>query len=313
MSVVALGELLIDFVANESGVTVGDASGFVKKPGGAPANVAAAVAKLGLPCAFMGQVGDDPFGHYLAGVLADAGINVSGLRFSTQARTMLAFVSLGADGERSFMFYRHPSADMLLTPEDLELSLLDNARIFHFGSITTINEPSSSATYAAAEAALKRGMLVSYDPNLRLPLWESAATACDGMIKGLDYAHIVKISDEELAFLGGDVQALWREHTQIILVTAGAAGATAYTREGHVNVPGFSVHAVDTTGAGDAFVGGMLVGILENDNYTDLETLKTLVRFANAAGAITTTEKGAIPTMPTRQQVQAFIDQHPMA
>ncbi|MBA3871503.1 MAG: hypothetical protein H0X30_20350, partial [Anaerolineae bacterium] len=187
MSVVCLGELLIDFVALEHGVGVGEASGFKKAPGGAPANVAVAVARLGHPSAFLGQVGDDPFGHYLAGVLAEDKVDVSGLRFSAEARTALAFVSLRADGERSFMFYRNPSADMLMRPEDVALDVLKGKQIFHFGSITLIKEPSRSATVKAAEAARDAGLIISYDPNLRLALWSDAEAARAGMLSGLEY------------------------------------------------------------------------------------------------------------------------------
>ena len=164
MSVVCFGELLIDFVALESGVTVGEASGFQKAPGGAPANVAVAVSRLGYPSAFLGQVGDDPFGHHLADVLAADDVDVSGLKFSTEARTALAFVSLAAGGERSFSFYRNPSADMLMTPADVDLSVIDRASIFHFGSITLIDEPAKSATLAALQHALDQGLTISYDP-----------------------------------------------------------------------------------------------------------------------------------------------------
>lgn len=307
MQVVCLGELLIDFVSNETGVGVGDASGFEKKPGGAPANVVVAVKKLGQSCGFMTQVGDDPFGHYLAGVLRDEGVDISGVSYSAEARTTLAFVSLGADGERDFMFYRHPAADMLMTVDDLKLELLDDASLFHFGSITMIHEPSRSATLHAAQTAVDKGLLVSYDPNLRLPLWESEAAAREGMLLGFDYANIIKISDEELEFLGGDVGALWRDRTQLILVTMGAGGATAHTRKGSVQVDGYSVKSVDTTGAGDAFMAGMLVGVLENEDYTDLNKLKDLLRFANATGAIATTQRGAIPALPTRAAADQFM------
>ncbi len=265
MSVVSLGELLIDFVALESGVTVGEASGFVKAPGGAPANVAVAIARLGMPSAFLGQVGDDPFGHFLADVLHKEGVDVSGLRFSDQARTALAFVSLRADGERSFMFYRHPSADMLMTPADVALDVIDRAKVFHFGSITMIGEPSRSATLAAVRRAQERDLLISYDPNLRLSLWPSAEAARAGMLIGFDYAHVVKISDEELEFLTGgqDVAALWRDNLRLIVVTHGAGGSTAHTRRESYHVPGFKVQAVDTTGAGDGFMAGLLVRLLE--------------------------------------------------
>ncbi len=310
MSVASFGELLIDFVALESGVTVGEASGFVKAPGGAPANVAVGVAKLGQPSAFLGQVGDDPFGHFLEGVLRAEGVNTSGMTFSAAARTALAFVSLRADGERSFMFYRNPSADMLMTPADVVYSVIDTVKVFHYGSITMIGEPSRSATLAAIRHAQKNGAFISYDPNLRMSLWSDADTARAGLIAGLDGAHLVKVSEEELEFLTGGqvVDPLWRDGMRLIAVTRGAAGVSLFTRAGvRVDVPGFSVTAVDTTGAGDGFVAGLLVGLLEQGFPMDADSLARIGRFANAVGAITTTGKGAIPSLPTRAQVEAFL------
>jgi len=310
MSVVCMGELLIDFVSMESGVTVGDAPGFLKAPGGAPANVAVAVAKLGQGSAFLGQVGDDPFGRFLAGVLEAENVDVSGLRFSTEARTALAFVSLADKGERSFVFFRNPSADMLMTPDDVAFDVIDRAKIFHFGSITLIDEPAKSATLAAADHARDRGLTVSYDPNLRLPLWSDAESAKAGMLAGMEYATLVKISDEELEFMtgGDDVTPLWRDDMRLIVVTHGEDGATAYPRGGDpVTMASYSVNPVDTTGAGDGFVAGLLVSVLEHpDDYTT--KLGEILRFANAVGALTTTGKGAIPSLPTRDQVETFLD-----
>ncbi len=305
MGVVALGELLIDFVARETGVTVGEASGFDKKPGGAPANVAVAVAKLGQPSAFLGQVGDDPFGHFLEGVVRAEGVDTRGLRFTDAARTPLAFVSLRADGERSFVFYRHPSADMIMRPEDVAFDVIDGHEIFHYGSITLIDEPVRSATLAAVNYARTQGKTISYDPNLRLSLWKDEATARAGLLSGLDYAHLVKVSDEELEFLTGghDPAVLWREGMRVIVVTHGAGGATLHTRNESVSVHGFRVNAVDTTGAGDGFVAGLLVGLLERG----MDGLADSLRFACAVGAITTTARGAIPALPTRAQVEAFL------
>ena len=231
MGIAAFGELLIDFVALESGVSVGEASGFEKKPGGAPANVAVAVAKLGQPSAFLGQVGDDPFGHYLDDVLRAENVDTSGLRFSADTRTALAFVSLRADGERSFVFYRHPSADMVMRPQDVAFDVIDQHEIFHYGSLTLIAEPGRSATLAAVNYAREHGKTISYDPNLRLSLWKDEAHAREGLLGGLPYAHIVKVSDEELEFLTGghDAAALWRDGMRLMVVTHGAGGATLYT------------------------------------------------------------------------------------
>ena len=308
MSVLSFGELLIDFVALEMGVTVGEASGFVKAPGGAPANVAAAVARLGYPSAFMGQVGDDPFGRHLAGVLAAESVDIAGISYSDEARTALAFVSNTADGDRSFMFYRHPSADMLMTPEDVNTALIDACDVFHYGSITFIREPAASALRLALEHASEAGKFISYDPNLRLPLWDSPEAAKAGMLSGLEAANLLKISEEELAFLtgGDDVAPLWRDALEVICVTYGPEGAIAHLKDGkRIDSGGYAVKAIDTTGAGDAFVAAMLIGIL--DNRADWrEKLPAILDFANAVGALTCAGKGAIPSLPTMAQARAF-------
>ncbi|MDE2749122.1 MAG: PfkB family carbohydrate kinase [Chloroflexota bacterium] len=308
MSVLSFGELLIDFVALEMGVTVGDASGFVKAPGGAPANVAAAVARLGYHSAFMGQVGDDPFGHHLVGVLGAENVNTDGVTFSQEARTALAFVSNTADGDRSFMFYRHPSADMLMRPEDVDAALIDSCEVFHHGSITFIREPAASALRLALDQASAKGKFISYDPNLRLPLWDDAAAARAGMTQGLETANLLKISDEELHFLtgGADIGPLWRDSLEMICVTYGAKGAVAHLKDGRrIEHGGYAVAATDTTGAGDAFVAAMLVGIL--DNRVDWRArLPAILDFANAVGALTCLGKGAIPSLPTMAEARAF-------
>ncbi len=309
MRIVSFGELLIDFVALEMGVTVGDASGFVKAPGGAPANVAVAVARLGYDSAFMGQVGDDPFGHHLVDILKAESVNVDGMTFSEEARTALAFVSNKADGDRSFMFYRHPSADMLMSPEDVNTQVIDDSDMFHFGSITMIHEPSKSATLKAVQHAVDADKFVSYDPNLRLPLWESEANAKAGMLAGFEYANFVKISDEELTFLtgGDDVTPLWHDRMEMLCVTYGHNGAVIHLKGGTtIEHKGYRVKATDTTGAGDSFVAGMLTGILEHgDDY--VEQLPEILDFANGIGALTTLQKGAIPSLPSMQQVKNFI------
>ncbi len=308
MSVLSFGELLIDFVAQEMGVTVGDAPAFVKAPGGAPANVAAAVARLGGRAAFMGQLGDDAFGHYLAGVLAAERVDTRGITYSSAARTALAFVSNTLQGERSFMFYRHPSADMLMQPADVDTSLIDAYQAFHYGSITFISEPAASALRLALDHALAGGKFISYDPNLRLPLWPSADAARAGMLAGLTYANLLKISEEELHFLtgGDDIAPLWRERMQLICITYGAAGAAVYLRDGScIQAAGYAVTALDTTGAGDAFVAAMLTGILAHSDDWRAQ-LPQILDFANAVGALTCLQKGAIPALPTRDEALAF-------
>ena len=317
MRVVCMGELLIDFVALESGVPVGEASGFQKAPGGAPANVAVAIKRLGLESAFITQVGDDPFGHYLAGVLEAEGIDVSGIRFSKEARTMLAFVSLAANGERSFNFYRHPSADMLLTSEDIARDVIDQSDLFHFGSITMISSPAKDATLFAAQYAQEQGKLIAYDPNLRLALWDNEDAARSGMRAGLDYANIVKISDEEAYLVlkdGESVPDLFQKFSQLelVMLTRGENGCTVYLKDGSsYDHPGYKVTSVDTTGAGDSFMAGIIVGVLEQlDNSRDFSKLDfdSILKLANASGAMATRGRGAIPSLPTRAEVDAFLE-----
>src|SRR5947209_16557667 len=201
--VVCLGEALIDFVADTAGVSLAECPGFRKAPGGAPANVAVGLARLGVPASFVGKVGDDPFGRFLRDTIAEAGVDTEPMRLSPEARTGLAFVSLMANGERDFLFYRHPSADMLLRWDEVPESLFAGARVLHHGSITLISEPSRTATVVAAAHAREAGCLVSYDVNLRRPLWESDAAARAGIKDGLAGVDLVKMSEEEGEFLFG--------------------------------------------------------------------------------------------------------------
>ena len=312
-----LGELLIDFVSTESGVSVGQAPAFEKAPGGAPANVAVGLARLGIASGFLGKVGDDEFGHFLAQTLEENGVDISGLRYSDQARTMLAFVSVAADGERSFMFYRHPSADMLLHPDDIDREAIGAARLLHHGSISLISEPSRSATLAAIATAHEQGLWVSYDPNLRLNLWPSTEAARRGLLSAWASAHVIKVSHDELAFLSGEddwtrgAKKLWHDRLRLLVITAGPAGCHYVTPDARGHVPTYDVQVVDTTGAGDGFVAGLLAGLLENERaWDDVEALQEVLRLANAVGALTTTRRGAIPALPTRDRVTALLEQH---
>ena len=313
LDVIACGELLIDFVSTTSGVTLAQAPAFKKAAGGAPANVAAGVARLGHRAGFMGQVGDDDFGHFLADTLADAGVDTGGLQFSAAARTALAFVSLEAGGERSFMFYRHPSADMLWRPEDVDVSYAAGTRIFHYGSISLIGEPSRSATLYALEQARQAGALISYDPNLRLPLWPSPEAARTGMLAGWQHADLAKVSEEELVFMSGEAdlergaRSLWHDRLRLLVVTCGASGCLYFTPGGRGAIPGYAVQAVDTTGAGDGFVAGLLTGLLECNLDWDTPHLEHALRLGNAVGALTTTQLGAIPALPARPAVEALM------
>lgn len=307
--------MLIDFVPTVSGVSLAEAPGFLKAPGGAPANVAISVARLGGKAAFIGKLGEDEFGHMLAGILKENGVSADGIPFDKGARTALAFVTLRADGEREFMFYRNPSADMLLTPDELNIELIRSAKVFHYGSISLIVEPCRSAHLKAMEVAKEAGALLSYDPNLRLPLWPSADEARMQIMSIWDKADVIKVSDVELEFLTGNnkiddasAMSLWHDNLKLLLVTLGENGCRYYTKNFHGSVDAYHVKAVDTTGAGDSFVGALLCKIVsDHDIIQDEPRLKEVLKFACACGAITTTKKGAIPALPTEKEVLAFL------
>lgn len=310
--VVCFGEMLIDFVPTTSGLSLAEAPAFKKAPGGAPANVAVGIARLGGSSAFIGKVGEDEFGYMLANILKENNVNNEGMRFDPGARTALAFVTLTNAGEREFMFYRNPSADMLLQESELDLDLIRKAKIFHYGSISLITEPCKSAHIAAAKAAKDVGIILSYDPNLRLPLWPSAETAREGILSIWDIADIIKISEEEISFLtkGEDpyddavVRKLFHPNLKLLLVTEGPEGCRYYTKDFNGRVKGLKVEAVDTTGAGDAFVAAVLSQVAADVSLIqDEDRLKDALRFANACGALTVTERGAIPALPTREVV----------
>jgi fructokinase len=327
VDVVTFGELLIDFVSTESGVSLVEAPAFVKAAGGAPANVAVGLARLGVSSGFMGKVGNDDFGHFLAQTLAGNAVDTSALLFSDEARTALAFVSLRGDGERDFMFYRHPSADMLIRPEEIDHDYIGSAKVFHYGSISLISEPSRSATLAAVEGAREHGLMISYDPNLRLALWPSAEAARQGMLAGWPFAHVAKVSREELAFLSGVLSLpkggqsdlttaaaqLWHEQLRLLVITDGPDGCHYVTADAQGHVPGYRVETVDTTGAGDGFVAGLLAGLLASESaWERIPALEDTLRLANAVGALTTTQRGAIPALPTWDAVEALMKGGPV-
>ncbi|XP_012068437.2 probable fructokinase-5 [Jatropha curcas] len=313
--IVCFGEMLIDFVPDVAGVSLAESGGFIKAPGGAPANVACAITKLGGNSAFIGKFGDDEFGHMLVNILKKNGVNSEGVRFDENARTALAFVTLKKNGEREFMFYRNPSADMLLKESELNLDLIKQAKIFHYGSISLITEPCRSAHMAAMKAAKAAGVLLSYDPNLRLPLWPSSDAARKGIKSIWKEADFIKVSDEEVAFLTqGDPSKeevalqLWHEGLKLLVVTDGEKGCRYFTKSFKGKVAGFSVKTVDTTGAGDSFVGSLLCSVAKDTSIFDNEEkLKEALTFANACGAICTTQKGAIPALPSPSDAQALI------
>lgn len=310
--VVALGELLIDFTQN--GVSSQGNGLFEACPGGAPCNVLAMLRKLGKSCAFIGKVGDDMFGVLLQHTILAAGINANHLIMDSQIPTTLAFVKTLPGGDRDFSFYRKPGADMMLTEADLPLETIASAKIFHFGTLSMTHDGVRRATMKAVETAKQGGALISFDPNLRPPLWESLEDAREAIAWGLGQCDILKIADNELEFITGERDfykgaAILHEsypNIKVLNVTAGADGSYSfYGEDKPVFVPSCRLGGViETTGAGDTFCASVLNFILEHgiEGLTEKDRADML-RFANTAAYIVTTRKGAIRAMPERDEV----------
>ncbi|MCG3212295.1 MAG: Fructokinase [Anaerolineae bacterium] len=316
MDIVCLGELLIDMFPAEVGRRLVEVSAFHPKPGGAPANVAVAAARLGAASAFIGKVGDDAFGHYLRETLATEGVETRGIRFDADARTTLVFVALIDENTPEFIFYRNPGADMRLRADELDADLLRQAKVFHFGSISLINEPSRSATLAAVELAREAGALVSFDVNYRPALWPSPAEAAGVMRTMLPRADLVKVNDAELELLTGSrdlaagSQKLLDSGPALVVVTLGPAGSYFYAAGGGAHVPGFAVPTVDGVGCGDAFTAGLLTQLIAGGDWRarlEPSILSRILRYANAVGALTATKQGVIPALPTAADVATFL------
>ena len=313
--VVALGELLVDFTQN--GVSGQGNLLFEANPGGAPANVLAMLRKLGKRCAFIGKVGKDSFGDMLAKTVEEAGIDIRGLRRDADIPTTLAVVHTFPNGDRDFSFYRKPGADIMLRDDELDEALLKDCRIFHFGTLSLTDEPCKSATVKAYELAKAAGALISFDPNLRPPLWKSEGEAKAAIEWGLARCDILKISDNEIEFMTGETDfdkgaAILKERfpqIRLLNVTAGGDGSFSYYGDKRVFVPACKLGGViETTGAGDTFCASVLNFVLENgiDDLTD-DDLTAMLRFANTAAYIVTTKKGAIRSMPEREQVEELL------
>ena len=311
--VIAMGELLIDFTM--SGQSEQGNNLFEACPGGAPCNVLALLNKMGKKTAFLGKVGKDQFGTLLRATLEDVGINTSNLLTDEQVNTTLAFVHTFPDGDREFSFYRNPGADMMLTAEEVDEEFLAKTRLFHFGTLSMTHEGVREATKKALKAAKDKGLLISFDPNLRPPLWSSLELAKEQMEYGFGFCDILKISDNEIQFVSGkedydEVIRYLQETYQIplILLTMGKDGSRAYYKGMRVERAGFQCRTIETTGAGDTFCGSSLNYILEHDfeNLTE-EQLGEMLTFANAAAAIVTTRKGAIRAMPEKVEVENLI------
>lgn len=310
--IVALGETLIDFTP--SGYNALGIELFGCNPGGAPANVLAMCAKLGGCAAFVGMVGSDKFGLFLEKTMREAGIDVSGLVKNADVPTTLAFVHLDDSGDRSFSFYRNPGADVCLHYEDVPAHLLQETCVFHFGSVSMTAEPSRSATLQSVDFAKENGAIISFDPNYRPALWSDPKQAIQAMQEGLERANIIKVSDEELRLLTNETdivlgaKKLFGPQTALILVTGGCKGSYYLNKKGDGAEPAYKVNVVDTTGAGDAFMGAVLHSLrgmsLEEISTLPKERMQYILSYANAAGGITASGKGAIPSMPTDAQIK---------
>ena len=309
IDITTIGEILIDLT--QSGRTEQGIPRFDANPGGAPANLAVAAARLGARTAFIGRVGNDSFGDYLKRCLAENGVDVRGMSVDEKARTTLAVVALDERGERTFSFYRDPSADVNLSMEHVPMELLGGTKVLHFGSVSLTAEPARTATLEAAKTAKASGAYVSYDPNYRASLWPDEETAVRNMTEPLSMVDILKVSDEELPLLTGCTDPekgsarLAEKGVRLVLVTLGAHGAF-YRFDGHTgHVPGVPCQVGDTNGSGDTFFGAALSQLVKLSSLDQLTVpeLERILAFANKAASITTSRHGAIPAMPTLAEV----------
>lgn len=317
--VIAIGEALIDFIPHEKGRALNDVENFLRVPGGAPLNVAAAVAKLGGKSQMLTKLGQDGFGDAILNEVKPLGVDVSRISRTNEANTALAFVSLREDGERDFSFYRNPSADMLLSAEEICVEDFNEKDILHFCSVSLIDAPIKEAHRRAIEIAKEKGCLISFDPNVRLPLWKNPEDCRKAILEFLPLSNIVKISDEELEFITGikdekeALDFLLTGDVKVIIYTKGTNGAEFITKERVIFSPSFKVSAQDTTGAGDSFIGAFLFKLLENEVNLDgidklsCDTIRDYLLFANHYAAYSTTKKGAIASYANLEEIQEYI------
>ena len=310
LDLLCLGELLIDFVPVPAGLSLARARRLALAPGGAPANVAVAARRLGLKTGFIGKVGDDAFGRLLRDVLARQHIDLTLFGLTRDSSTRLAFITNETDEQQRFMFYGNPGADILLKPQDIRAGYMKNARALHFGSISLIQEPARSATFAAIELARKFGLMVSFDPNLRPPLWPSLKQAKRQILEALKFCQVLKLSDSEWEFLFPNrtfqeaLDPLWRAGVQVAAMTLGGNGAMVASRQAIVKVDALKVEVVDTTGAGDGFMAGLIYGLSHREPSTLRHSeLRELARLAAVVGSLTCRRPGAIPAFPALREV----------
>ncbi|MBU3113083.1 carbohydrate kinase family protein [Clostridium lacusfryxellense] len=314
-NIFTIGEALIDFIPEQKGVGLKDVVSFEKAAGGAPANVAACAAILGAQSYFIGKLGRDAFGDFLVDVLRNVGVNTGYIQRTDKANTALAFVSLSENGDRDFSFYRSPSADMLLDEKEINSKWFNLGDILHFCSVSLIDAPVRKAHIAAIKAVKEVGGIISFDPNIRLPLWKDHNEYKKVICDFIEYADILKISEDEIEFITGEkdealaIEWLLSFKIKILIITRGHNGVSAYYNNQVMRVPGYSVSVVDTTGAGDAFIGSFIYKISTSNHGISCitnENMKEILSFSNAVAALTTTRKGAINAIPSREVVEKF-------
>ena len=312
--VTAIGELLIDFTMNGQSGQGNDL--FEACPGGAPCNVLAMLNKLGRKTSFIGKVGEDQFGRLLKDTIEGLGIGTEGLIMDKEIRTTLAFVHTFPDGDREFSFYRKPGADMMLSEDEIDLDMIRKSRVFHFGTVSMTDEPARTATKKALKTAKEAGCLITFDPNLRPPLWGSLDDAKEQIEYGFQYCDVLKISDNEIQFVSGKedydegIRYLQEKYQiPLIFMTMGKDGSRAYYKDMRVERKGFAVKAIETTGAGDTFCGCAVNGVLTHglDNLTE-EILEDILTYANAGAALITMKKGAIRSMPEPEDIKRLAE-----
>ena len=318
-NLLSIGEILIDFIPHQKGIALKDVVSFERVPGGAPANVAVAVAKFGGNASLITKLGEDAFGDFLLEQLTKSGVKTDKILRTKEANTGLAFVSLKENGERDFSFYRNPSADLLLTDSEIKDSWFNQGDILHFCSVDLVESPMKQAHIKAIQSAKVQGGIISFDPNVRLPLWEDPQDCRNTILKFIPLSHVVKVSDEELEFITDiadeqqAIASLFTGDVKVVVFTKGAKGADVYVQNKNYSSVGYSVKVEDTTGAGDAFIGGFLYQLLnknaDQDNLASIinEHHKEILAFANASGALTTAGKGAISSIPSKEQILQLI------
>ncbi len=318
--VIAIGEALIDFIPQQKGVALKEVEGFLRVPGGAPLNVAAAVAKLGGRAQMLTKLGVDGFGDAILEEVKPLGVDVSRIGRTTEANTALAFVSLKEDGERDFSFYRNPSADMLLSADEICEEDFEEGSILHFCSVSLIDAPIKQAHKKAIEYTTKHNGIISFDPNVRLPLWKTSEACREAILAFLPLSNIVKISDEELEFITGikdeqeALKSLFVGNVEVVIYTKGTNGSDFITKDRVVTVPSFKVKAEDTTGAGDSYIGSFLYQVSKTAaNLHELvqlsdEKVTEIMTFSAATAALTVSKKGAIAALPTTEAVMEMMN-----